>query len=47
MALNVDAADRNEEVKSWDDAGSVLDGLVQVDHSSASAEIVFEVVFEF
>jgi hypothetical protein len=25
----------------------VLDGLVQVDHSSASAEIVFEVVFEF
>jgi hypothetical protein len=25
----------------------VLDGLIQVDHSSASAEIVFEVVFEF
>ena len=47
MALNVDTADCDEEVKPWDDTGSVLDGLVQVDHSSASAEIVFEVVFEF
>ncbi len=47
VALNVDTADCDEEVKPWDDAGSVLDGLVQVDHSSASAEIVFEVVFEF
>lgn len=47
VALNVDTANCNEEVKPWDDAGGVLDGLIQVDHSSASAEIVFEVVFEF
>jgi hypothetical protein len=47
VALNVDTTDGDEEIKPWDDAGGVLDGLVQVDHSSTSAEIVFEVVFEF
>jgi len=47
VALNVDASDCDQQIKSGDDVGGVLNGLVQIDHSSASSEIVLEIVLEF
>jgi hypothetical protein len=47
MALDVDTADRDEEVETRDQTGGMLDGLVDVDHSTTSSEILFEVVFQF
>ena len=46
MALNVHTANSDEQVKSGNDVGGMLDSLVQVDHSSASSEIVLKIVFE-